>query len=468
MAWASPPNIASAPGAVRIPPLGPWSRRVMLGVLGFFLMVASGRVGNRDVAITLDLSRSLLEGNVSVPASWTGVPRRQEGATSHYGIGHSLSLIPYILAGRVAAAVFPMASRSEWEEFFVSFSNVPVVMLILYYLSRRWRLLGCGDGKVGAGLLIVAMVTQVGPYAKLPFSDGLLALGILAAWCHWMETGWRSSLYAGFWLGFACVSRRQADIVIPFLLPLVVGQAAVQRRWTDLRILVLSCLPAVAVRLAYNHARFGTVFSDRQPGIGVDRVLDKASQLPVFFNLGKVLMSTDHGFLVYGLIPVVVSMLGVFTLGCRSRWDAFAAVWIPLTGILILSELSFGPGVSFGSRYLLFAMPFLLLAWPGVRIPQGWVPRLACGLVLAGSAGLMATGFALDPLPIATRMKKSTPPVGYVTACRLEWKRVLGLSPGTESPGLNSDSGWNHHAFARPDFWWCHAIARLKSPQSGM
>jgi hypothetical protein len=440
----------------------------MILILGFFLMMASGRVGNRDVAITLQLSRSLLVGNVNLPDGWADAPSRMGGGrTSQYGIGHSLSLIPFVLAGRATAAILPVATRPQWVEFFVSFSNVPVVMLILYYLSRRWRLLGCGDSRVAVGLLIVATATQIGPYAKLPFSDALLALGVLAAWCHWMESGWRSSMAAGLWLGVAYLSRRQADLVIPFLGVLMVAQAAFLRRWNLLGGLTLAVVPALALRLAYNHARFGSYFGETHPGIPVAFVIQQAANLPLFFNINEVLVSAEHGWLIYGLVPLGILILGVVALRRLSLWDAVAAVWIPLTGVLVMSELSVGPGTSFGARYLLFTMPFLLLAWPGVRTPRGWVPRLACVVVLAGSAGLMATGFALDPLPIEIRMSRSTPPVGYFTACGREWERILGFNPGSEPSELTSDTGWNHDPFRRPDFWWCHAAARLQIPASG-
>ncbi|MFM7816711.1 MAG: hypothetical protein ACKPGI_07060 [Verrucomicrobiota bacterium] len=453
----------STPSADRLPPLGPWSRWVMLGVLGFFLMMASGRVGNRDVAITLDLSRSLLVGSVDLPEHWKHVPKRPGGErTSQFGIGHSLSLIPYALCGRAAAALLPVVPRSEWEEFFVSLSNVPVAMLILYYLSRRWRLLGCGDRRIALGVLIGATATLIGPYAKLPFSDAGLALGVLAAWCHWMEGGWRSSMAAGLWLGVAYVSRRQADLVIPFLLVLMGVQTAVRRRWRDLLAVLLACLPALVLRMAYNQARFGTYFAERHPGIPVTQVVQQAADHPLFFNAADVLLSERHGFLIYGFVPVVVLLLGVAGLYRRSLWDGLAAVWIPLTGVLVLSELFFGPGTSFGARYLLFAIPFLLLAWPGVPIPTRGVLGLPCALMVAGSMGLMATGFVLDPLPIETRMKQSTPPLGYFTACGLEWGRVLGFGDGSEPPELRADAGWNHDPFQRPDFWWCHAVARLR------
>ena len=434
----------------------------MILILGFFLMMASGRVGNRDVAITLKLSHSLLVGSVNLPEGWKDAPSRTGGGrTSQYGIGHSLSLIPYVLFGRAAAAILPVVPRSQWEEFFVSFSNVPVVMLILYYLSRRWRLLGCGDKRVAAGLLIVAVTTQIGPYAKLPFSDALLALGVLAAWCHWMEAGWKSSMAAGIWLGVAYLSRRQADLVIPFLVVLMVAQAAFLRRWNHFGGMALAIIPALALRLAYNHVRFGSFFGETHPGIPVAFVLQQAADLPLFFNLNEVLLSPNHGWLIYGVVPIGVFLLGVLSLRRLSPWDAVATVWIPLTGVLVMSELSVGPGTSFGARYLLFTMPFLLLAWPTVRVPRGWVPRLVCTLLLAGSTGLMATGFALDSLPIETRGKRSTPPVGYFTACGREWGRVLGFDAVPESPELAADAGWNHEPFRRPDFWWCHAVARF-------
>lgn len=444
-------------------------RRVLLLILGFFLLTASGRIGNRDVAITVDLSRSLLVGSVAVPDHWKGAPFRPEGGrTSQYGIGHSLSLIPYLLCGRSVAAILPIASGTDWEEFFVSFSNVPVVMLLLYHLARRWRVLGAQDRHIAAGLVVVAIATPIGPYARVPFSDGLLALGILAAWCRWMEGGFRSSIAAGLWLGVACVSRRQADLVIPFLMFLMAAHAAVSNRWRNLATAVIATLPAVVLRLAYNQARFGSPFMEIHPGLPVDRLVDGAMNHPLAFNPNEVLLSSNHGLLIYGVVPIGVCFLGIRALWRESIWDGIAAIWIPMTGVLTMAKLGFGPGTSFGCRYLIFALPFLLLAWPGIQVPKGWLPRLACALPVAGSVGLMAIGFTLDPLPIETRMKRSIPPMGHFTACGREWGRVLGFSGGSESPELRADTGWNHDPFRRPDLWWCHAVARLRGGPPGL
>ncbi len=439
-------------------------RRVLLLILGFFLLTASGRIGNRDVAITVDLSRSLLVGSVAVPDHWKGAPFRPEGGrTSQYGIGHSLSLIPYLLCGRSVAAILPIASGTDWEEFFVSFSNVPVVLLLLYQLARRWRGLGAQGQHIAAGLVLVAIATPIGPYARIPFSDGLLALGIFAAWCRWMEGGFRSSIVSGLWLGVACVSRRQADLVIPSLMCLMAVHAAASNRWRNLATAVIATLPAVALRLAYNQARFGSPFMEIHPGLRVDRLVDGAMSHPLAFNLNEVLLSSNHGLLIYGVVPIGVCFLGIRPLWRESIWDGIAAIWIPMTGVLTMAKLGFGPGTSFGCRYLIFALPFLLLAWPGIEVPKGWLSRLACALPVAGSVGLMAIGFTLDPLPIETRMKRSIPPMGHFTACGREWGRVLGFDAGSESLELRADTGWNHDPFRRPDFWWCHAVDRLRS-----
>lgn len=440
---------------------GPKTRWALLAVLLGLALTASGRVGNHDLQVTLECTRSLLHGSVELPADCTTCPPGVEGVrTSPYGIGHSLYLIPYVLCGRLFARVLPGLGDGAWEEFFVSFSNIPVVLTLLVYLSRCWNRLGGDDVRIAFGIIGFATCTLLGPYAKLPFSDAILGLGVFAAWSHWTERASYSGLWAGLWLGIALVSRRQADIVVPTLLALIAADALSSDRVCDLSRVFLGLVPAVMLRLAYNQARFGSPWLEIHPGLSVDHYVQRSIHNPWHFKWEETLLSPEHGFLLYLVIPIGIALLGSVHLWRRSRWDAIAAVWMPITGVVALSKLGFGPGVSFGARYLLYTIPFLGLSWPLLPAPRNPVLRLGTLMLFVASSALMMTGIALDPLPIRIRMGDEVGLPQYLNSCRAEWVRVL-WQDAPPTLRLSTNPAWNHDPFTRPDFWWLHAIARV-------
>ena len=108
-----------------------------------YVLTVSGRVGNQDVEVTLSMSRAMVEGRVEFPEKMAGSVRGRDGIrTSPYGVGHSLYLVPYLEAGRAAAKVVPKLPVAMWEEFVVSFSNVPVIAGLMAYLVAAWRRMG--------------------------------------------------------------------------------------------------------------------------------------------------------------------------------------------------------------------------------------------------------------------------------------------------------------------------------------
>ncbi len=426
-----------------------------------YLLSASGRVGNQDAEVTLSMTRALLEGDVALPAGLAGSIRGDGGIrTSPYGVGHSVYLMPYVWVGRGMAAMVPKLPVVMWEEFVVSFANVPVMGGLLAYLVMAWRRAGASEGRVGVGVVLFGLCTMLWPYAKLPFSDSLMALATFGAWCHWTRDGTRwDGLWSGAWLGVALVSRRQADSVVPMLMALAGWDAWRKGVLGRLGWMAVGMVPAVALRLWYNAVRFGDVFRERQRGLaGVSEVL----QAEPGEWMWELLFSSSYGYLPYNLVPLAVLVLGLAGLWRRRRGDALVALVVLLGGLGFLSLMRFGPGVSFGSRYLVYTVAFLGLAWPFVPGPgSGWVwgtwgPMVACSL------WLMAGGVAVDVVPVVCRVRVSQPPFEQWKGLYGEWGRVLSARGGPDLAELESDANWRHDAFRRPDFWWCHLYARSR------
>jgi hypothetical protein len=284
-------------------------------------------------------------------------------------------------------------------------------------------------------------------------------LGTFAAWYHWSTPGLRSrGVAAGLWMGFALLSRRQADAVVPILVALAFLDAISSRRLREFAGLLAGLVPAVIGRLAYNFARFGNPWFERHPGLTTEKVAASVSHGRS--RILEILFSDSEGLVVYALVPILIAVLGARGLWRASRRDAIAAVTIVTGGIAFLGILPFSPGVSFGARYLVYLIAFLGLAWPFVRFPTGMPARIAWGLPVACSMLLMATGFAIDPLPVYLRMGRQLPHVGQFHAIALEWRRILSPVDLPDDPVLEASPDWRHDPFRRPDFWWCHLWAR--------
>lgn len=427
-----------------------------------YVLTASGRVGNQDVEVTLGMSRAMLEGRVELPEKMAGSVQGRGGIwTSPYGVGHSLYLTPYLALGRAAAKLVPKLPVVMWEEFVVSFSNVPVIAGLMAYLVAAWRRVGATEARVAVGVGLFGLCSMLWPYAKLPFSDSLLALSVFAAWFHWTHGAVpKGALTGGVWLGAALVSRRQADAVVPILV--LLAGVDTWRRGNAGRMgwLFLGLVPAVALRLAFNWARFGDVFLEQHPGlVGVGEVVRSEPAA----RLWEVLFSSSYGFLPYNLVPLAVLVAGMAGLCRHRRNDAIVALAMLVGGIGFLSLMRFGSGVSFGSRYLLFTVAFLGLAWPFVPRPgPGWM-WWAWGPVFAGSLWLMAGGATLDSVPVMFRVKLASQPLRQWKGFYGEWGRVLSTSGRSDLPELESNPIWHHDAFRRPDFWWCHLAARVRA-----
>lgn len=426
-----------------------------------YLLTASGRVGNHDAEVTLSMTRAMSQGEVVLPAGMAGSIRGQGGIrTSPYGAGHSLYLMPYVWVGRGMAAMVPKLPVVMWEEFVVSFANVPVTGGLLAYLVMAWRRAGASEWRVGVGVLLFGLCTMLWPYAKLPFSDSLMALATFGAWYHWTcEGSWWQRLVSGGWLGVALVSRRQADSVVPLLM--VLAGVDAWRRGVLWRMgwMALGMIPAVALRLWYNAARFGDVFSERQRGMtGLGEVL-KAEPGEWAWDL---LFSAAYGYVPYNVVPLAVFIAGLAGLWRQRRGDAVVAAGILIGGLGFLSLMRFGPGVSFGSRYLVYTVAFLGLAWPFVPWPAARWAWWACSPLAAWSLWLMAGGVALDVVPVVCRGIVSRPPLEQWKGLYGEWGRVLSMTGGSDLAELESDANWRHDAFHRPDFWWCHLYARSR------
>jgi len=461
-----PPSEAAGPGT-RAAFRFPW--RVFLILAGVYLISVAGRLPVVDQAIMFAQTRSLLHGKLSI--SGVGLdhvtPVGVDGLHySQYGVLMPVLWLPSTLAVRVVAALVPRFPLKMLEEFAASFINVAASLGILGYLVLEWRRRGVSESMVRFGLWGVGLSSLLWAYAKMPFSDPWMALGLFAAFCHWR---WRSNVpsralglphavWCGFWLGVALLSRKQAQMLVPMLLVFFAWEVR-RGPWTDLFRVVAAFLPAVMIQALYNYGRFGNPLLERYPYADT---LAPAGPVQIASNFVLVFVDAQNGFIPFNLFVIALAVIGAARWWRSDPIEALLPWGLLLASAAFLSRYWFwNGGLCFGSRYLLFMIPFFGL---GLAALHPLKPALRVGLtsVIALGASIQLAGVLVDPLAVTWRMqfvepKPASTPVAYVG----EVRRVLTQS----QPTLNSEGQGTayatHPAFRVPDLWWAHFAYEL-------
>lgn len=481
-------NIVTAPTPVPAAMERPKSRPLVwtLLLIGIVQCLGvSGRVSNSDAASMLELTRSLLSGTIVIPDTVVHVAGNDGAPVCHFGLLTSLWWLPFVSLGRLASAVVGGFARPIWEEFMVSFSPVPVSLALLGYLAAFWRAAGLDDRRVCQGLLLVAFTTLLWPYSKLIGSDLPMALAIVAAVYHAArDKGTRGWALAGLWLGAAILSRKQAQIVVPWvLLCLTAFAGAPKTPWTNLgprlrwawtgwswiearpRLLPLAVglLPGVVLQLAYNRARFGGFLIERYAGSATGDI----SFQPLDFadRLLRLLLGDSRGLIIYALVPLLMLALS------RRDWirDHLLSVWV-VAG-LAAANLGFfacyahwAGGTSAGPRLLLFLTPLLALTWAGAAKSLDSPATRTAFVSIACLAGLaiQLPLVLVDPLAAQRRSESATGiSRSRIANYWLEVARTLGVRPRNSADPLPKDDVLNHPQNQHPDIWWIHAAAEI-------
>jgi hypothetical protein len=451
---ASPINDAVAPI--------PWRLLMLIGAI--YVFTASGRVANVDAGTMLALTRSILSGHLTIPPEVAGMTGADGGHYCHFGLFTSLYWAPFVLAGRLAAGFTTVLPAEFLEEFFVSFSSIPVVLGILAYLARFWIDAGASRSRVRTGLWLAAFATMLWPYSKIVMSDQWMALQVLAGIYHWKRgLRQREAVIAGLWLGLAIITRKQAQMVVPTLLLLLWWEAGRgSDRWRRLLLVGLGMLPGLLIQAAYNQARFGSPIVERYSGVENPALVTPLSAGWPGLAWG-FLASEEHGFVVYQLWPCVVLALAGKTWLRVNRRGLFGVIVLNVTSLLFLSvlPLSFG-GVSFGARLMLFGGPLLLLGWPYVPDSLGPMRRSALRLAVVVSVFIAALGVLVDANAVHLRWMLVEHEHGSTLVANVrEVGRVFGLPQPPLPPEVAASPYATHPPFQVPDFWWIHAARVL-------
>jgi hypothetical protein len=204
----------------------------------------------------------------------------------------------------------------------------------------------------------------------------------------------RTALAAGLWAGMLLNTKYVYALCLPGALVVV---AAAHRRTPrelarSLGYAALGLLPGLLMVLSYNYLRFGKVTSTGYRQVGGVMVEN------VLLSLWGFLFSPGKSVFLY-TPPLLLAVLGL-----RRFWRQYPTTVLLMLATIAPLTLFYGafpswPGDwAWGPRYLVFAVPVLLLPaigfLPGARWPGRWLA--ACVLALGIGVQLLGNAFYWD------------------------------------------------------------------------
>jgi hypothetical protein len=352
----------------------PMRSRTVLGIalfavlLAAYLLAYNGEVQASDELSMFCVTHSLVtRGTTTTDAiRWMGLHQGAYGPDGHlyskYGLGTSLAAAPLVALARLPLLDLGAVRTAALLN---SFLTALAGLLLLWYVIQ----LGYGEGIALAAGLLYGLATLAAAYSPSFFSEPLSALSLLAAGTLLLRfrttARTRYALLAGAALGVALLTRIANGLVVPLFGAVLLascrsGRSPGLRRW-----MVRSWRPALAFTLplisgalvvaAYNLARFGDPL---QTGY---HALETFSN-PWLEGLVGLLFSPGKGLFLYS--PVLILAVASFPAFLRRhRAEALLAGGIPAAyALLYASWFAWHGGHAWGPRFLVPALPFLVLA----------------------------------------------------------------------------------------------------------
>jgi hypothetical protein len=337
-------------------------------LLAAYLLAYSGEVQASDELSMFCVTQSLVtRGTTTTDAiRWMGLHQGAYGRDGHlyskYGLGTSLAASPLYAFARLPR--FDLGTVRTTALLNSLLTALTGVLLFLYVTQLEY-----GDGIALAAGLLYGLATLAAVYSQSFFSEPLSALSLLAAAYFLLRfrTSARTldAMLAGAALGVAVLTRVANIIVVPlFALVLLAsiwpGRSLAARRW-----IIQSWRPALAftiplvlgalVVVAYNLLRFGNPL---QTGY---HALETFSN-PLLTGLVGLLFSPGKSLFLYS--PLLILSAASFP-GFVRRHPAEALLTggiLAACALLYASWFAWHGGHSWGPRFLVPALPFLVLA----------------------------------------------------------------------------------------------------------
>ncbi|HST04167.1 MAG TPA: hypothetical protein VLQ48_05465 [Chloroflexia bacterium] len=349
---------------------------LLLLVLGLYLLTMSGHTYSPDEETMLETSRALVtRGTWAMPPSHTLVQVvGTDGNTySQYGPAQSLAAAPWTAVGLLVGELFPKDQAGFPLRLILSSYNALIAAGLVALFAALGAALGCTRKANIVGALALGFCTFLWPHSRTFFSEPLTALALFASFYMALVAISPDSaattrvnlrlVASGALFALALATKVQYVVALPAFLIYVAWHAAQTNHprkpqfaarsllaW--LLGLVLGALPL----LYYDWSLFGSPFSTGY-GASPTNILTN----PLADGLLGLLLSPGKGLLWYAF-PLVLTIWGWWRFARAHRAESVLIVALAVPIIVLFSLYAFWHGDgSWGPRYLIPALPFLLL-----------------------------------------------------------------------------------------------------------
>jgi hypothetical protein len=317
---------------------------------------------------------------------------------SHYGIGQSLLLLPFLVLGRWIASIVRFAPPEWTIEFVASLLFNPIVSagsgLLVYLTARR---LSFSPMTSVALAIIYAFGTMTWVYAKSMFSEPLVTLLLLMAFYsvlsyrHGQRVAWL--WIGGANLGSAIMVKPASLIVAPILtayLVFVVRQRSRNLAWECLLAFLAPLVIGVAVAMGYNWFRFGSPLDTGYRNLGWT--------FPFLWGLYGLLLSPGKGYLLFNPISIG-AIIGAFFFYRRHKPEFWVIIGLVAANLVFLAKYDhWNGGGCWGPRLLLPITPFVILLVGSLieKIPQKSYLNVVLAVLIALSVVVQIPGISVN------------------------------------------------------------------------
>ena len=398
------------------------------------------------------------------------VPRADGDATSRYGMGQSLALVPFLWAARALNAVDPSLPSSP----------VLVLLPLLALVAAAWGVARAAEalgapppGPLFAGVASV-LATPLWAYSGSDFSEPLqvavLSLGIAALSAGRREPSLGRAVAAGALLGALPLVKSvlwivSAPLLVAAVLPAAAPAAKAGRKRAGaaravgsphaLALAAAAAVPATAW-LAFELVRFGRPFGG---------YAGESFTYPFLTGLARLTVLPNKGLLVYAPV-VLLAAPGLLALRRRDS-RLFLAFLAAIAAILASASTwwAWDGQAAWGPRLLLPAIPLLLVS-AGLAAAESRALK-ASAFALAAAGALVNSAGALQPFPSVYAL------AGWTRPQPITETRAKGTPYEiTRAPDGTLLASGPHHLSLTPG-WWPPAVharilaERLRGGDSG-
>lgn len=432
-----------------------------------------------------EVTRSLVESR-SVAMSYnvlsTDAERGRDGRFyAPVGIGHPLFGVPFYVAAKVASSAGVRVGKPEsLAKAAVVFGSTVAAGLCVYFgCLLAWRLSGSARAAAIAAIAL-ALASPLWVYANFGFNAPLAAFCLTAsAYGLWMGTradSRRALIWSGVALGYGILTRHEMFLgVIPATIWIALESRG-DRRLLARRLLLFGVPVAIGAGLwmAYNYVRFGHPLDT-----GLLRDPNVALTTPILEGLYGLLLSPGRSLFLYAPLTLA-GLIALLRLWRRDRAAAAFLLAYPVLFLLFVAKMRhFDGGQSYGPRYLVPIVPFLVI--PIALWFRDGVSRRARAIVigvLAVSVLVQLPGVMVD-FSKTQRAYAASRPDYSIALSRYTWeasplvlntkaairgiRENLSYLAGQPLPSLPQFSDETDRDFSQQfafslDFWWLYLV----------